>query len=112
MNDTAVAPGAQPSVHGRSEVSPAMNRLLPPNGTCTATAAKGSQTPDIAFGGPCQPKDMCFSYTLLDRPAPPLGPSRLALMSRADCGTLSTFGGPGGLRIQDLVLTIYDSFAR
>ncbi len=32
MNGTAVEPGAKPSAHGRSEIFPAMNRLLTPAG--------------------------------------------------------------------------------
>jgi len=32
MKGTAVEPGAKPSAHGRSEVFPAMNRLLTPAG--------------------------------------------------------------------------------
>ncbi len=45
MNGTAVEPAAKPSAHGRSEISPAMNRLLIPAGNVRAIAANSGMEP-------------------------------------------------------------------
>jgi hypothetical protein len=42
---TAVEPGAKPSAHGRSEIFPAMNRLLTPEGNVRAMAANPGMEP-------------------------------------------------------------------
>jgi hypothetical protein len=47
MNGTAVEPMAKPSAHGRSEVFPAMNRLLTPAENVRATAANPGMEPRI-----------------------------------------------------------------
>ncbi len=47
MPDAAVEPVAEPSAHGRSEIFPAMNRLLTPEGNVRATAPNPGMEPGI-----------------------------------------------------------------
>jgi hypothetical protein len=52
MNDTAVEPGAKPSAHGRSEILPAMNRLLPSAGNVRSDGGQGFPNAKYRVWGP------------------------------------------------------------
>ena len=69
----------RPAAQGRSEIFPALNRLLIPVGNVQATAAKGPQTRDIAFGDPTPGTETAPSRFA---PEPPLS---FSASSRAAC---------------------------
>jgi len=52
MNDAAIEPGAKPSAHGRSEILPAMNRLLTPAGNVRSDGDHGFPNAKYRVGEP------------------------------------------------------------
>ena len=52
MPDTAVEPVAKPSAHGRSELFPAMNRLLTPEGNVRSDGYQGFPNAKHRVWGP------------------------------------------------------------
>ena len=52
MPDAAVEPVAKPSAHGRSEIIPAMNRLLPPVGNVRSDGGQGFPNAQYRVWGP------------------------------------------------------------